>query len=199
MRKRTLGDISVGSIGTGDVSLGRAAARGIDAATVERALHDAIELGIDVVDLADDAERLAGDVLRAQRARDRVVVVCRVSVVAAARDLLPERLPARHVQAQVESSLRATRLDALPLALLPLRAEWPASSAWPELAATCARLVREGKVLRWRAGLGADAAKLEALPRAALGADAAKLEDGPRVDAAKREDVPRAAPAAPTT
>jgi aryl-alcohol dehydrogenase-like predicted oxidoreductase len=163
MRRRTLGDATVASVGAGDVSLSRAAARGIDAAAVERALHDAIEAGIDVVDVASDAERLAGDAVREQRARDRVVITSRVALLAAApgrpRDVLPERLPAGYVQQHVESTLRATRLDALPLAILPLRTEWRDSSAWAELAATCARLVREGKVMQWGVALGAEAAR----------------------------------------
>src|SRR5262249_37748528 len=38
-----------------------------------------------------------------------------------------------------------------PLAQLPLRPAWLASRAWPELVGTCARLIREGKVLAWGA------------------------------------------------
>jgi aryl-alcohol dehydrogenase-like predicted oxidoreductase len=168
MRRVTLGDATVATVGAGDVSLARAAARGIDAAAVERALHDAIEAGIDVVDVAGDAERLAGDAVRTQRARDRVVIASRLALLDAApgrpRDVLPERLPAGYVQQHVESTLRATRLDAISLAILPLRTEWRDSSAWPELAATCARLVREGKVMRWGAALGAEAARTIEVP-----------------------------------
>ena len=86
--------------------------------------------------------------MRALRLRDDALVACGLRATGG----VP---PARAVQAHVEDLLRATRLDALPLALVPLRAAWRAMSPWPELAGTCARLVREGKVLRWGAELAA--------------------------------------------
>ncbi len=125
---------------------------------LERALHEAIGLGISLFDVAahPDSERLVGDAVRDQRARDRSVVVTRLPPLAPlpgrpARDTLPERLPAGYLQERVEASLRATRLDALPLVLLPLAVGWRGSTAWPELVGTCARLVREGKALAWGA------------------------------------------------
>ena len=50
MRVRSLGTDGpkVAAVGLGDVSLARAAARGVDAGEVERALHEAIGGGIDV-------------------------------------------------------------------------------------------------------------------------------------------------------
>jgi aryl-alcohol dehydrogenase-like predicted oxidoreductase len=158
VRLRTLGPDgpTVTAIGCGDVSLGIAAARGIDKSEVERALHEAIELGITFVDVHDeqDAERMAGNAMRTFRVRDRLVIATRVPVIAERpgaprRDVLPERLPARYVQECVEASLRATKLEALPLVQLPVHPAWRASSAWPELAGMCARLVREGNVMRW--------------------------------------------------
>jgi aryl-alcohol dehydrogenase-like predicted oxidoreductase len=153
-----LGSYSITAIGGGDLSLATSAARGVPARDVEHALHEAIAFGITVFDVASDAdsEKLAGEAVRAQRVRDRVVVATRVPILAArpgapARDVLPERLPAGYVQSCVESSLRATRLEALALAQLPLRPAWLASRAWPELVGTCARLVHEGKVLAWGA------------------------------------------------
>ncbi|HEU4612514.1 MAG TPA: aldo/keto reductase [Kofleriaceae bacterium] len=145
-------------VGSGDVSVSRAVQRGLDAGDVTRALHDALLAGIDLVDVAPEepAERLVGEVIRTLRLRDRVVVACRVPAIgerhgAPTRDTLPERLPPRYLQERVESALRTTRLEVLPLAQLGLRAAWRSSSAWPELAGTCARLVREGKVLDWGA------------------------------------------------
>jgi aryl-alcohol dehydrogenase-like predicted oxidoreductase len=169
VRQQRLGEQTVTRVGCGDVRLATAAARNVDAREVERAVHAALELGITLVEAADEeaAERLCGDAVRALRLRDRVVVACRVPELLARpgaprRDLLPERLPPAHVQQRIEASLRATRLDALPLAQLPLRAAWRASPAWPELAGTCARLTREGKVLCWGALCdGADAADAE--------------------------------------
>jgi aryl-alcohol dehydrogenase-like predicted oxidoreductase len=158
VRTRPLGATTVTAIGSGDVNLATSAARGVPHRDVEHAVHDAITFGITMFDVAadPDSERLAGGAVRDQRARDRVVVATRVPLLAArpgrpGRDLLPERLPAPYVQDRIEASLRATRLDALPLAQLPLRPAWLASPAWPELVGTCARLVREGKALAWGA------------------------------------------------
>jgi len=162
VRTRRLGDHTVTAIGGGDLCLATSASRGLAARDVERALHEAIEFGITLFDVAGDpdSERLAGESIRAQHARDRVVVATRVPILAERpgaprRDVLPERLPAAYVQGHVEASLRATRLEVLPLAQLPLRPAWLASPAWPELAGTCARLIHEGKVLAWGAMIDA--------------------------------------------
>ncbi len=159
VRTRPLG-VGVTAIGCGDLSLAIAANRGVDARDVERALHHAIELGLTLVDVhaEPDAERLAGEAIRSQRARDRVTVAVTIPLVPprpgiARRDVLPELLPARYVQESAEAALRTTRLDALPLVQLPLRSAWRDSTAWGELVGTCARLVQEGKVLAWGARL----------------------------------------------
>ncbi len=159
VRIRPLGP-GVSAVGCGDLSLAIAANRGVDARDVEHALHHAIELGLTFVDVhaEADAERLAGAAIRTQRARDRVMLAVTIPLVpprpgVARRDVLPELLPARYVQESAEAALRTTRLDALPLAQLPLRSAWRDSTAWAELAGTCARLVREGKVLAWGARL----------------------------------------------
>ncbi|MBL0219097.1 MAG: aldo/keto reductase [Myxococcales bacterium] len=159
MRTRPLGT-GVTVVGCGDLSLAIAANRGIDAREVDRTLQHAIELGLTLVEVhpEPDAERLAGEAIRSQRARDRVLVAITVPLVpprpgVARRDVLPELLPARYVQDTAEAALRTTRLDALPLAFLPLRSAWRESTAWPELVGTCDRLVREGKVLAWGARL----------------------------------------------
>ncbi|MDX2094240.1 MAG: hypothetical protein SFX73_40790 [Kofleriaceae bacterium] len=158
MRQRSLAGREVTSIGCGDVSLAIAASRGVDSREVERSLHHALELGLTVVDVhpEPDAEHLVGDALPTPRALDRVVVATTVPMLssrpgAPQRDVLPERLPMGYVQERVEATLRATRFDALPLVQLPLRPAWRTSSAWAELAGTCARLEREGKVLAWGA------------------------------------------------
>ena len=157
MRHRPLGTATVTAVGCGDVSLAIAAARNVDAGELARALHHALALGISLVDVSpeDEAERLVGDAVRSLRLRDGTVVVTHVPLVAerpgapTKRDLLPERLPIRYVQERVELSLRATRLDVLPLVMLTALPGWRTSSAWPELTGTLARLVREGKVLEW--------------------------------------------------
>lgn len=107
----------------------------------ERALHAAIDRGVDLIDVSPawgESENLAGEAIRALRARDRVVL----ATAASPRDL----------QRDVERSLRATRLDAIPLAQLDgFHDGWLERPAWPEVRATMERLVREGKVLWWGA------------------------------------------------
>ena len=140
---------TVAAIGLGDVSFARAAARNHDVADVVRRVHDALELAIDVIEVADepDALRAVGDAVRATRARDRAVIVTTVR--------LPDVRDVRGLQAQVEASLRATKLDGLPLVQLAPRVAWLGLSAWAELAGACERLVREGKVLAWGAVIDA--------------------------------------------
>lgn len=59
-------------------------------------------------------------------------------------------MPPAYVQRSVEDSLRALRLDALPLAWIGgWRDAWLDDRMWPELLGTLHRLVREGKVLAW--------------------------------------------------
>jgi aryl-alcohol dehydrogenase-like predicted oxidoreductase len=111
--------------------------RGLDRDRV-RVLSAAIDDGVDVVDVSPawaDAEALAGEAIRELRARDRV--------------LLATRAPAdRTMQASIEASLRATRLDVIPLVL------FPAWSTHPQFLEMVDRLVREGKALAW--GLAPD-------------------------------------------
>jgi aryl-alcohol dehydrogenase-like predicted oxidoreductase len=142
MRQRAIADATVTVVALGDVRLATAAARNVH--DLERALHEALSLGITLVDCSDEepAERLCGDAIRSLRLRDRVVLATRVPLA---------RLHVREVQPRIEAALRSTRLDALPLAMIPIRAEWLDSPVWPELAGTCMRLVREGKVQRWGA------------------------------------------------
>jgi aryl-alcohol dehydrogenase-like predicted oxidoreductase len=171
VRTRRLGSTTITAIGSGDLCLPTSASRGVPARDVEHALHEAIGFGIALFDVAPDpdSEKLAGDAVRAERARDRVVIATRVPVLderpgAPRRDTLPERLPVPYLQHRVEAALRATRLDALPLVQLALRPAWRASPAWSELVGTCARLVREGKVLAWGAWLDEPAVDDETAP-----------------------------------
>jgi len=165
---RSLAGSTITAIGCGDVSLGIAASRGVDHREVERALHEALTLGISLIDVhdEDDAERLTGEAVRSLRLRDRTSVATRIPPRASTpgfevRDVLHERLPAAHVQERLESSLRMTRLDVITLAQLPVRGSWIGTRGWSELRETCERLVREGKVLAW----GAIVDELEPAPR----------------------------------
>jgi len=165
---RSVAGSSVTAIGCGDVSLGIAASRGVDRRELERALHEAMTLGISLIDIhdEDDAERLVGDAVKTLRLRDRTVIATRITARTSTpgfevRDVLHEKLPATYVQERLESSLRMTRLDVIPLAQLPVRGSWIATRGWSELRETCERLVREGKVLAW----GAIVEQLEPAPR----------------------------------
>jgi aryl-alcohol dehydrogenase-like predicted oxidoreductase len=151
-----------GRAGLGDLSLAIAADRGVDAREVERALAHALELGLSIVDVhpgETDAEKLAAATVRSLRARDRVVIATTVPLVPLRpggpprRDVLPEQLPPRYVVEHLESTLRAARLEALPLVQLPLNPVWRHSSAWTELTGTCARMIHEGKALAFAARL----------------------------------------------
>ena len=168
MRTHSLAGSTVTAIGCGDVSLGIAASRGVDRRECERALHEALTLGISLIEVhdEDDSERLVGDAVRSLRLRDRTTVVTRVPMRVSTpgfhvNDVLHERLPATYVQERVETSLRMTRLDVIPLVQLPIRGSWIATRGWSELRATCERLVSEGKVIAW----GAIIDELEPAPR----------------------------------
>ena len=143
------------TIGIGDISLARSAARGVDSAELNRTVHAALETGIDHLEVApeDDSEKLVGNALRVLRLRDRVLTITRVPALTASRDVLLERLPPKYVVERVERALRSSKLDVLPVVQLELRAAWRSSKAWPELVDTCQRLVREGKALQYAAWL----------------------------------------------
>lgn len=172
MRRQALVGRDLPAIGSGDVSLALSASRGVDRREVERALHATLTAGLLLIEIAaeTDAERLVGEAIRSLRLRDASVVATKVPAIAeragvATRDVLPERLPVGYLQEQIEGTLRALRLDAIPLAQLPVRPRWRSSSAWPEVVGTCERLQREGKVLAWGAIVDdADAADEELLP-----------------------------------
>jgi len=145
-------------IGLGDIDLACAADRNLTATDVARAIDEALDLGVTTLEAADDdAARLCGDALRAKRLRDRATLITHVPIFtrpgAPTRHRMLDRLPPPHVQERVESALRACRLDALPLAIIPVRTAWIDSSGWPELAGALSRLVREGKVMQWGARL----------------------------------------------
>jgi aryl-alcohol dehydrogenase-like predicted oxidoreductase len=134
---------SVAAVGLGDVSFARATARNHDIADVVRRVHDALELSIDVIDVAaePDALRAVGDAIRTLRARDRAVAITTVR--------LPDLRAIAFVEEQIEANLRASKLDALPLVQLPVRAAHLARLEWPELLFALERIAREGKVVAW--------------------------------------------------
>jgi aryl-alcohol dehydrogenase-like predicted oxidoreductase len=155
MRHRALGGSQVGAIGVGEVSPAIAAKRGVDG--IDRIVAEAIERGLDIVDAAEDGELVVGAAIRSLHARDRVIVVTHIPALAEkpgfGRDIVHDRLPSDYVRERVYASLRATKLEALPLAMVPVAGAWRESRAWHELVDTCARLVYEGNVQRWGATL----------------------------------------------
>lgn len=163
VHQRTIGTLATSAVGIGEVRLATSDARGIPPAELERTLHHALERGLTFVEVADEeaAERMCGDAIRTFRLRDTAIVATQIGALEARGEPLSGRLPPRHVQERIEASLRATRLEVLPLAMLSLRTVWLRSHAWPELAGTLDRLVREGKVLQWGARLDLAAAERE--------------------------------------
>ena len=137
---------SIPPIGFGDVNVSRAAKRGLDGSDVRRAVDRVIESGLDLIDVAaeDAAEQLVADAIRSLRVRDRVIAAYRVPAIAhrlgvPTRDTLPERLPPRYIVDRVDSLLRTTRLEVIPLGQLDLRAAWRSSTAWPDVVGTSCR------------------------------------------------------------
>ncbi len=126
--------------------------RDLDLGAAARVVPAAIDAGVTLVDAAPgwgESLRVTGEAVRALRARDRVCVACLVPA-ATASPAVARAQPPGYVQRVVEDALRASRLDAVPLAWLGgWRDAWLDDRAWPELHGTLLRLVREGKVLSW--------------------------------------------------
>ncbi len=144
METRRLGrtGIAVGAVGV------HASWREREADGARRALAHAFEQGVDVVvvDPTHDRaiEKIVGEVVREMRVRDRAVIATRV--VTEPRGPL---LPPRGVQAQLEASLRASRLEVIPLALLAWDDRFFYEGWWHETRAALEKQVRAGKVMRW--------------------------------------------------
>ncbi len=151
MRHRAIGDTEVPVVGVGNLDVSIAHGRGLTTNDVRRALDEALSHGVTLVEASEpEAEKLCGDAIRGLRLRDKAIAITHVPPVSRSPKSNLAHLPPLHVQTCVEVTLRATRFEVLSLAMLPLSAT-VTSRAWPELAGTCARLVREGKVLRWGA------------------------------------------------
>ncbi len=125
--------------------------RDLEPADAARAVSAAIEAGYTLIDASPawgEALPVVGRALRDLRARDRVCLAC--AVPRAGGFAVGHALPPSYVQRSVEDSLRATRLEAIPLAMLGTWDDsWLDDHAFAELLATLHRLVREGKVLAW--------------------------------------------------
>ncbi|MEZ4404133.1 MAG: aldo/keto reductase [Kofleriaceae bacterium] len=152
MDLRTLGasGLSVTALGLGTRGH-RAGLRDTEPGDVDRAIRGAIDGGCRLIDCGaawGESERVVGAAVRDRRAADATVVTTHVTI-AGGLGLAPAP-----VERAVEASLRATRLEVLPLVWLDgWRDQWLVDPRWAELADTLARLIRAGKALAWGAGV----------------------------------------------
>jgi len=150
----------VSEIGFGAAGIGRSGWVGADDDESTRALHRAIDLGVNFVDTArgyGDSERLVGAVVRG-RADARVHVATKVppanGVLPAPEGLHPDEVfPGDHVRACTETSLEQLGLHAVDLLQFHVwQDEWLGRGDW---AATVGKLKAEGKIRRFGVSVNA--------------------------------------------
>ncbi|MFE5093150.1 aldo/keto reductase [Streptomyces sp. NPDC056638] len=153
MRYRELGrsGVSVSEIGYGAWGIGESAWVGATEDESVRALHRAIDLGVNFVDTArgyGESERIVGRVVR-ERADDEVLVATKVpprnGVWPAPDGLAPaETFPGEHIRASLETSLRISGLDHFDVLQFHVWSDdWVGRGDWLE---TIAELKQEGKI-----------------------------------------------------
>ncbi|KRV46625.1 aldo/keto reductase [Wenjunlia vitaminophila] len=153
MRYRELGHsgLSVSEIGYGAWGIGESRWVGATEDESVRALHRAIDLGVNVIDTArgyGESERIVGRVVR-ERSGDEVYVATKVPpknrVWPAPYGLDPaETFPGAHIRESLETSLRASGLDHFDvLQFHTWSDDWVGRGDWLE---TIADLKREGKI-----------------------------------------------------
>ncbi|MCU7820611.1 aldo/keto reductase [Kitasatospora sp. DSM 101779] len=153
MHYRPLGrsGLSVSEIGYGAWGIGASSWVGATEDESVRALHRAIDLGVNLVDTArgyGESERIVGRVVR-ERAGDEVYVATKVpprnGIWPAPRGLDPaEAFPGAHIRSSLETSLRASGLDHVDVLQFHVWSdEWVGRGDWPE---TVADLKRQGLI-----------------------------------------------------
>ncbi|MFF3127924.1 aldo/keto reductase [Streptomyces sp. NPDC057908] len=153
MRYRELGrsGVSVSEIGYGAWGIGESAWVGATEDESVRALHRAIDLGVNFVDTArgyGESERIVGRVVR-ERAGDEVLVATKVpprnGMWPAPDGLDPtETFPGKHIRASLETSLRISGLDHFDVVQFHVWSDdWVGRGDWLE---TIAELKQEGKI-----------------------------------------------------
>ncbi|MEV8098723.1 aldo/keto reductase [Kitasatospora sp. NPDC085879] len=153
MRYRALGrsGLSVSEIGYGAWGIGASNWVGATEDESVRALHRAIDLGVNLVDTArgyGESERIVGRVVR-ERAGEQVYVATKVpprnGIWPAPGGLDPaEAFPGAHIRNSLETSLRASGLDAFDVLQFHVWSdEWVGRGDWLE---TVADLKRRGLV-----------------------------------------------------
>lgn len=148
---------TIGFGGFGAGGLDGAVWHGVDPRDAQRALYEAMEAGLTLVDTVSahgDGELLVGEVIRDLRARDRAVVVTKLPPHhgrwSGGAGRLPLAFPPAYVVRSVEQSLRNLRAETLAVGQLQVWDDaWLDDAAWPELRGTMERLIKEGKVLTW--------------------------------------------------
>ena len=153
MKYRPLGDtgIEVSALGYGAWGIGGAGWVGARDDESLRALHRAIEAGVNVIDTArgyGDSERLVGQVVR-EYPRDQLYVATKVPPKTGGFPAPPglhpdEVFPADHIRGNLEESLRASGLDAFDVFQFHVWSdEWLGRGEWLD---TVRALKDEGKI-----------------------------------------------------
>ncbi|MFD7668160.1 aldo/keto reductase [Streptomyces sp. NPDC059788] len=153
MRYRELGrsGLSVSEIGYGTWGIGGASWVGATEGASVRALHRALDLGVNFIDTArgyGDSERIVGRVVR-ERSGGEVLVATKVApkngVWPAPDGLDPaETFPGAHIRDSLETSLRVSGLDHFDVLQFHVWSDdWVGRGDWLD---TIAELKREGKI-----------------------------------------------------
>ncbi|TRV81601.1 aldo/keto reductase [Streptomyces sp. 130] len=153
MRYRELGrsGLSVSEIGYGAWGIGESSWVGATRDESLRALHRAVDLGVNLIDTArgyGESERIVGQVVR-ERAGEEVLVATKVppknGVWPAADGTDPaDAFPGEHIRSSLETSLAASGLDHFDVLQFHVwNDEWLGRGDWLE---TVAELKREGKI-----------------------------------------------------
>ncbi|MER6498019.1 aldo/keto reductase [Streptomyces sp. NPDC001455] len=153
MRCRALGrsGLSVSEIGYGAWGIGESAWVGATESESVRALHRAVELGVNFVDTArgyGESERIVGRVVR-ERPGDEVLVATKVPpknrMWPAPEGIDPaETFPGEHIRESLETSLRVSGLDHFDVLQFHVWSDdWVGRGDWLE---TIGALKQEGKI-----------------------------------------------------
>lgn len=162
MRTRRLGrtGYQVSEIGFGAWGLGGSMWLGVADQEAKRAVHTALDLGVDFLDTAlaygdGHSERLLADVLAERSDRDRFVIATKIPPMdhewpGKATTPLAKAFPLLWVRRCVENSLRNLRAEAIHVEQLHVWNDaWLDHPGWTETRETMEALRKEGKVLHW--------------------------------------------------
>ncbi len=162
MQRRRLGrtGYTVSEIGFGAWGIGATMWRGVTDDVGMKAVHEALDLGMDFLDTAlaygdGHSEELLARVLAERGGRDRVVIATKIPPKdsvwpAQATTPLGKAFPGPWIEECVESSLRHLRVEALQIEQLHVWHDaWLDDPAWDDTRATMERLKEKGRVLHW--------------------------------------------------